>query len=67
MAINTETLTLAVVGAASIMLLRTVDAVKDVYVTGDGAVVDLPIPAIQPKNGFGLEWVLIPAAIAYAL
>jgi hypothetical protein len=67
MAINTEVLTLAVVGAASIMLLRSVDAVKDIYVTGDGAVVDIPIPAIQPKNGFGLEWAIIPAAIAYVL
>lgn len=62
-----EILIMGAVGAVSIMVGRKIDALAPVYVTGPEKFTTIPIPSIAPKDGFGMEWILIPAVAAYFL
>lgn len=57
------------VGAAAIYAARAfkLPVLNDLVggPTSDGTT--LPIPAVAPKNGYGLEWALAPAVVALYL
>ena len=63
-----DAIMLGVVGAGAVLVLRkTGMGNKIVSSAGNAKATAIPIPAIAPKAGYGLEWALMPAAVAYSL
>lgn len=64
-----NTLILGLVGAAAIYAGRkfNLPIIGPALLGPAGTGPTYPIPAILPKNGYGLEWALIPAAGAWYL
>ena len=65
-----QTLMHGLVGAAIVFASRATGVGTSITASSDANVSmrqTLPIPGIMPSNGYGLEWVLIPAVGAYLL